>query len=140
MEPRRREDDHTPYAVFEIATNAEYDLEVAIELLPKDFRIRVNGDAFSLPLERRKRVDRWIDRRCRDVEQLVKGDLKIEVEEAYGQYLSSGIYGGSDDHWVEIADRDEGWGWLGLAAWLLPFGLSPLKTRETEYPRWFVVE
>ncbi len=135
-DPSERDDDGA-YAVFMIETNAAYELEVSIELLGDDFRLRINGEEFSLPLDNRRRIDRWIARRCRDVEQLVKGDLKIEVETIFGHYLSSGIFGGSDDRWVEIADRDEGWGWIGLAAWFVPFALMLLKSRETEYRGWF---
>jgi hypothetical protein len=87
----------------------------------------------------RRRIDRWIDCRCRDVEQLVSGDLKIEVETLLGHYLSSGLYAGSDEKWKELGERDEGWGWIGLLAWLLPFGLSPTRIHESVYREWFRV-
>ncbi len=139
FDPSERDEDDGAYAAFMIKTNPAYELEVSIKLLGDDFRLRVNGEEFSHPLENRRRIARWIERRCRDVEQLVKGDLKIEVETIFGQYLSSGLFAGSGDRWDEIADRDEGWGWIGLVAWLLPFGLSPLKSHETEYRGWFEV-
>jgi len=133
-------DNDGAYAEFKIETNPEYELEVIIKLFKDDFRLRINDEEFSHPLENRKRIDRWFERRCRDIEQLVRGDLKIEVETIFGRYLSSGLFAGSNDRLVEIADRDEGWGWIGLAAWLLPFGLSPLKSHETEYRNWFEID
>ena len=74
------------------------------------------------------------------MEQLVSGDLKIEVETLLGHYLSSGLHAGSKENWKEIGERDDGWGWIGLLAWLLPFGLSPTRTHETEYKDWFRVD
>ncbi|MHC4108131.1 MAG: hypothetical protein ACYSTY_08615 [Planctomycetota bacterium] len=123
------------YATFEIATNPEFDLTVAIELAPREFRLRVNGDAYPIPLE--GRIERWIERRCRDVERVVSGDLRIETETLFGRYLSSGIYGGRRGEQTELADRDDGWGWIGLLGWLLPFGLSPLRTHNVVYRAWF---
>jgi hypothetical protein len=128
------------FARFAIATNPSYDLQVSIDLAPGDFRVRINGDVYALPLGTPKRMDRWIDRRCRDVDRLLKGDLRIEVETLFERYLSSGLFAGSGGRWVEIAERDDGWGWIGLAAWLLPFGLLPLRTSEIEYRRWFDVD
>jgi hypothetical protein len=133
----QNEDGDAPYAIFAIETNPSHDLTVAIELAPDEFRLRVKGDVFAHPVENRRRIDRWIDRRCRDVEQLVRGDLKIEVETLLGRYLSSDLYAGSKEDWKEIGERDEGRGWVGLLAWLLPFGLSPMRTHETEYKDWF---
>ncbi|MHC4428794.1 MAG: hypothetical protein ACYS0D_09390 [Planctomycetota bacterium] len=129
--------DDEAYAAFEIATNPDLDLTVAIELAPREFRLRVNGDAFPIPLEGKRRIERWIERRCRDVERLVKGDLRIETETLFGKYLSSGVYVGPHGEQTEIADRDEGWGWIGLLGWLLPFGLSPLRRRNDVYRDWF---
>lgn len=139
-QPSSDDEDKAPYAVFRIATNPVYDLQVSILLWRDRFGIRVNDEEFVHTIESRRRIDRWIERRCRDVDQIVKGDLKIETEVLFGWYLSSGLHAGSDDNWVEIADRDEGWGWIGLAAWLLPFGLSPLQSREVEYRNWFDAE
>ncbi len=133
----QNDDGDAPYAIFAIETNPARDLTVSIELAPNEFRLRVKGDAFAHPVENRRRIDRWIDRRCRDVEHLVSGDLKIEVETLFGRYLSSDLYAGSEEDWEWAGDRDEGWGWVGLLGWLLPFGLSPMRTHETEYKDWF---
>jgi hypothetical protein len=136
LDPEGDENPDGVYAMFTFETNPAYKLEVAIELSRDGFRVWINGEDFFHPVENRRRIDRWIERRCRDVEQLVKGDLKIEVETIFGRYLSTGLYAGCDNRWVEIAERDEGWGWIGLGGWLLPFGLLPLRTRETEYRGW----
>ncbi len=138
-DPATSDEDSRTYAVFMIETNPEYELEVSIILKADHFLLRVNDEEFTHTIGNRRRIDRWIESRCRNVEQLVKGDLKLEVETIFGLYLSSGLYAGSDDHWIEIADRDEGWGWIGLIVWILPFGLSPLKSQEIEYRGWFDV-
>ncbi|MHC5024320.1 MAG: hypothetical protein ACYTGG_10495 [Planctomycetota bacterium] len=136
----QNDDGDVPCAIFEIETSPVHDLTVSIELAPDEFRLRVNGDVFAHPVENRRRIDRWIDRRCRDVEQLVSGDLKIEVETLFGHYLSSDLHAGCKESWREIGERDDGWGWVGLLAWLLPFGPSPMRTHETEYKDWFRVD
>ena len=136
----QNDDGDASYAIFAIETVPAHDLTVSIELAPDEFRLRVKGDVFAHPVENRRRIDRWIDRRCRDVEQLVSGDLKIEVETLHGHFLSSDLYAGSKENWKEIGERDDGWGWIGLLAWLLPFGLSPMRTHETEYKDWFRVD
>jgi hypothetical protein len=136
----QHDDGDAPYAVFAIETAPAHDLTVSIELAPDEFRLRVNGDAFAQPVEKRRRVDRWIDRRCRDVEQLVSGDLKIVVETLAGRYLSSDLYAGSEDKWKELGEHDKGWGWIGLLGWLLPFGLSPTRIRETVHKDWYRVD
>ena len=117
-----------------------HELTVSIELAPDEFRLRVDGDVYSQKVENRRRIDRWIDRRCRDVEQLVSGDLKIEAETLLGHHLSSDLYAGSKENWKELGERDEGWGWIGLLGWLLPFGLSPMRTSETVYKDWYRVD
>ena len=132
-----QDDDDRAYAVFTIETNPAHELAVSIELARNEFRLRVNADPFSHRVENRRRIDRWIEHRCRNVEQLVSGDLKVEVETLFGNHLSSLLYAGSNGRWKEIADRDDGWGWMGLLGWLLPFGLSPFTTHETEYEHWF---
>jgi hypothetical protein len=139
LDEAQHDDGDASYAIFEIETDPAHDLTVSIELAPDEFRLRVKGDVFSQRVENRRRTDRWIDCRCRDVEQLVSGDLKIEVETLLGHYLSSGLYAGSDEKWKELGERDEGWGWIGLLAWLLPFGLSPTRIHESVYREWFRV-
>ncbi len=136
----QNDDGDAPYATFAIETNPAHDLTVSIELAPDEFRLHVKGDVFAHPVENRRRIDRWIDRRCRNVEQLVSGDLKIEVETLLGHYLSSDLYAGSKEQWKELGERDDGWGWIGLLGWLLPFGLSPMRTHEVVYREWFRVD
>ncbi len=126
-----------PYASFAIETNPAHDLTVSIELAPDEFRVRIKGDAFAQPVENPKRIDRWIEGRCHDVEHLVRGDLKLEVETLFGHHLSSDLYAGSKEDWKWAGERDEGWGWIGLIGWLLPFGLSPMRTHYIEYKDWF---
>ncbi|MHC5006141.1 MAG: hypothetical protein ACYTGF_02165 [Planctomycetota bacterium] len=136
----RHDDRRAPYAIFAIETAPAHELTVSIELAPDEFRLRVNGDAFAQPVEKRRCIDRWIDRRCRDVEQLASGDLKIVVETLAGRYLSSDLYAGSEEKWKELGEHDKGWGWIGLIGWLLPFGLSPTRIREIVYRDWYRVD
>jgi hypothetical protein len=56
------------YAAFMIETNPAYELDVSIKLFGDDFRLRINGEEFSHPLESRRRIPRWFERRCRDIE------------------------------------------------------------------------
>ena len=73
VEPGDDVDDTGAYAAFHIDASPAHELEVTIELYPDAFRVRVNEDVFAVPVENRRRIEKWIDRRCRDVEQLVNG-------------------------------------------------------------------
>ncbi len=133
------DDDEGKYAVFIIETNPTYELAVSIELAEGEFRICINDSVLVKKMTGAdmKRPEKWIEKRCRDVDRLVAGDMKLEIDTFFGRTVSTLLIVGKDDKWREIADRDDGWGWLGLVSLILPFGLSMVRSEETFYQNWF---
>lgn len=131
-------DDDT-FAVFALEANPDYDLEVSIELAEREFRIHLNDITFLHRIDEAglKRPDRWLEKRCLDVEHLVAGDLKLEMETLLGKPVCSTLYAGHDSSWRQIGHRDEGWGWTSLLSWLLPLGLSISQTDNEFYMNWY---
>ena len=58
FDPSERDENDGAYAAFMIETNPAYELEVSIKLFGDDFRLQVNGEEFSHPLESRRRIAR----------------------------------------------------------------------------------
>ena len=138
----RRGEDETgdgTFAVFAVEANPDYDLEVAIELAEREFRIHVNDIAFLHKLDEAglRRPDKWLQKRCLDVEHLVAGDLKLEMDSVLGKPISATLYAGHGAKWRQIGHRDEGWGWTSLLSWLLPLGLSISQTEQEMYLNWW---
>jgi hypothetical protein len=127
------------FAVFAIETNPAYDLEVSIELASREFRIHVNDIGFLQKADESalRRPDKWLEKRCLDVEHLVAGDLKLEFESILGKVISTTLYEGHHAKRRQIGHRDEGWGWTSLLSWLLPFGLSVSQTDQEMYTDWY---
>ncbi len=134
-------DDET-YAVFVIQTNPIHELVVSVELAAGEFRLHVNDVAFIRKVDDADpaRLTKWMDERCRELEQAVNGDLKVETDTFAGRAISILLYAGSDGKWREIAEYDNGWGWLGLLTFLLPFGVSITGSEITVYPNWCASE
>ena len=65
------------YATFLIQTNPAYDLTVAIDLRDRAFAVLVNGKVFIRRQGFASRFDWWVERRCRDIERLLNGDLRL---------------------------------------------------------------
>ncbi len=133
------EDDEGTYAIFIIETNPAYDLAVSIELAEREFRICINDSVLVKKMTDAdlKRPEKWIEKRCRDVDRLVAGDMKLEIDTFFDRPVSTLLYAGKGDKWHEIADRDDGLGWLGLLSFILPFGLSMVHSEETFYQNWY---
>lgn len=126
------------FAVFAIEVNPKHDLEVLIELAPREFRFLVNDVPFIHRMSGAdlKRPDKWMDKRCVDVEHLVKGDLKLEREEIIGQPLAWSLHAGKKRKWRQIGNHFRGWAWIGLLSWLLPFGLPLTQSEEQVFEDW----
>jgi hypothetical protein len=128
--------DRSIYAVLPIETNPIYDLSVSLELAETAFHIRVNGMAFSQQLSSPSRLERWIQRRCRDVELLTGGDLKLKHQMFMGLPASTTLSARHDGKWREIGKRESGW--IGAMSFFAPWGLFITHGDERIYRDWYL--
>ena len=131
-------DDGT-YAIFVIDTNPLLDLAVSFELAERAIRIQVNEKTFAHKMDSStaKKPEKWMENRCRDVERMVSGNIKLIDDTFFGRVLATELVAGEDDKWHEIGDWDTGWGWIALLSWFVSFGLPITSEQETVYTDWF---
>jgi hypothetical protein len=123
------------YAQFLIQTNPAHDLTVAIELTDKDFVLRVNGIRFVRTRGVATRFEWWVQRRCKDVERMLAGRLRLTHRKLVNMPVTSTLEIGSGETWRKFAARENGL--VAVLGFLVPYGFV-LSTRNVEvYEHWF---
>jgi hypothetical protein len=123
------------YAQFLLETNPVHDLAVSIELAQRAFVIRVNGMAFTRKQGIGTRFDWWVERRCRDLERLVGGNLRITHQTLLNLPVSSTLEVGSGTKWYKIAAREHGG--MAVLSSLVPYGFILGGKKQYVYEDWF---
>jgi len=133
-------DDGT-YATFRIETNPKHDLAVSLELAEREFRFCINDWIMVKKLSdsAAKQPEKWIEKRCREVERLLAPDLMLEIDVFFGKPVAAELQAGRRETWHEIADRDDGWGFLALLTFILPFGLGITQANKQVFRNWHYV-
>ena len=132
-----RSRDPSVYALFLVETNPTLNLAVSIELSDKAFVIRLNGMTFGRKRGLTTRFEWWVERRCRDVERLVGGDLRLVHQTILGIPLSTVLEAGNPKKWRKIASRENGW--VAILAYLVPYGFLMGGKKERVLSEWFAV-
>ena len=123
------------FAVFLLETNPECDLSISIELTKIDFRLHVNGVSFVRSLGSLAPLHRWIDHRCREVQHLVAGDLRIREETVFALPTITAQESHADGRWRRIAHREHGL--MELLTLLLPVSFLVTGVRDSVYADWY---
>ncbi len=130
--------DRTVFAQFLVATSPAHDLVLAIELSNRSFIVRVNGMSFVRKRGLGTRLEWWVDRRCRDLERLVGGDLKLVQQRLLTLPMSSTLQVGNDKKWHRLGSRENGW--LAVLTFFIPYAFLMAGEKSTVYTNWFSVD
>ena len=130
--------DASVYALFLLQTNPGTP-SVAIELSDRAFVVRVNRQAFRRQRGTATRFECWIDRRCRDLERMLSGDLRLVHQTLMMLPMSSTLEVGNESRWHKIGSSTDN-GWLGVLAFLMPYGFLMGGRRTRVYSDWLQSE
>jgi hypothetical protein len=126
--------DANMYAQFLIATNPAHDLTVAIELTDKAFVLRVNGIRFARKRGLATRFEWWVERRCKDVERMVAGSLRLTHQNLMNMPVTSTLEIGGGDAWRKFGSRENGL--VAVLGFLVPYGFVLSTKKEVVYEYW----
>ena len=127
--------DPTAFALFLIEHNPVLDLTVSIELVDRAVVIHVNELAFTRRRGATTRFEWWVERRCRDLERLVAGELRLVRRTIFGVPVLNGLEAGHGDRWYRIASiHNPVWEILSV---MMPYGLFAGAASQRVYPGWF---
>ena len=126
--------DASVYALFLLQTNPGTP-SLAIELSDRAFVVRVNHLAFRRQRGSATRFEAWVDRRCRDLERMLTGDLRLVHQTLMMLPMSSTLEVGNDSRWHKIGRSAEN-GWVGVLSYLLPYGFLMGGRRTRVYSEW----
>ena len=126
------------YATFLIQPNAAYDLTVAIELRDRAFAVLVNGKVFIRQQGFASRFDWWVERRCRDIERLLNGDLRLVETTVMAMTVSGTLQAGQGKKWHKIGANENGW--LAVMSLLVPYSFFMYREKRKVWPDWHALD
>ena len=127
--------DANMYAQFLIRTNPAHDLTLAIELTDKEFVLRVNGIRFARTRGIATRFEWWVERRCKDVERMVAGSLRLTHRKLMSMAVTSTLEIGGGETWRKFATRENGL--VAILGFLVPYGFVLSTKKQEVYEHWF---
>ncbi len=126
--------DASVYALFLLQTNPGAP-SLAIELSDRAFVVRVNHQAFRRQRGSATRFEFWVDRRCRDLERLLSGDLRLAHQTLMMLPMSTTLEVHDGSRWHKLGSTTEN-GWVAMLAYLLPYGFLMSGRRTRVYSNW----
>ena len=126
--------DPTVYAVFLLRADPGCNLSLSIELSDKAFVFRVNGQAFRRVRGSATRFECWVERRCRDLERMINGDIRLVHKTLMTLPTSSTLEVGDKSRWHKLGTTENGW--LAMLAFLTPYGFLMRSERKRVYKHW----
>jgi hypothetical protein len=123
------------YAQFLIETGPDHDLALAVELTDKAFVLRVNGTPFVRKRGHSSRFEWWVERRCRDLERMIAGNLRVTQKTLMNLPVSSTLEVGRGDKWRKLGSFENGG--LAVLAFLVPYGFVMGGKKQLVYEGWF---
>ncbi len=129
--------DPSVYALFLLQTKPG-NPSLSIELSDRAFVVRVNHQAFRRQRGSATRFECWVDRRCRDLERLLGGDLRLVHQTLMMMPMSSTLEVGDESRWHKIGSSADN-GWVGVLAYLLPYGFLMGGKRTRVYTQWLAL-
>ena len=127
--------DPTTYALFLVETTPALDLTLSIELREKSFVVHVNEISFTRRRGLATRFEWWVERRCRDLERMVGGDLRLVQQMLLSMPVSSRLEAGANGKWRHIATLENGL--IALLSFFLPYGFLMGAERKRVFHDWF---
>jgi hypothetical protein len=126
------------FAQFLVETSPVHDLALSIELADRAFLVRVNGMRFSRKRGVGTRFAWWVERRCRDLERLLGGNLRVTHQTLLNLPVTSTLEAGSGRKWRKIATRENGW--IAFLSFLVPYGFVLGGKKELVFEDWFAAD
>lgn len=130
--------DSSAYAVFLVRTNPALDLAFSIELRERAFVINVNETSFCRRRGFATRFEWWVDRRCRDLEAMVRGDLRLTHRTLLSMPLSSVLEAGGNGKWHKVGTVENAM--LAVVGAFIPYGFLTAGTNRLEFHDWHAAE
>ncbi len=129
--------DRTVYAVFLLRADPGCNLSLSVELSDKAFTIRVNRQSFRRVRGEATRFDCWVERRCRDLERMINGDIRVVHKTLLNLPTLSTLEFGDKSRWHKFATSENGW--LAVLAYMTPYGFMMAGERKRVYKKWSVI-
>ncbi len=126
--------DSTVYAVFLLRADPGCNLALSVELSDKAFTIRVNRQSFRRVRGEATRFECWVERRCRDLERMINGDIRIVHKTLMNLPTSSTLEIGDESCWHRFGTTENGW--LAVLAYMTPYGFMMGGERTRVYSHW----
>jgi hypothetical protein len=126
--------DSTVYAVFLLRADPGCNLSLAIELSDQAFVVRVNRQAFRRVRGKGTRFECWVERRCRDLERMINGDIRLVHKTLMNMPTTSTLEVGNESRWHKFGTTENGW--LAILAYLTPYGFLMGGERKRVYKLW----
>ena len=127
--------DPTLYAVFLLRPDPGCNLSLSIELSDKAFTVRVNRQAFRRVRGEATRFECWVERRCRDLERMINGDIRLVHTTLMTLPTSSTLQIGDESRWHKFGTNENGW--LAILAYMTPYGFMMGGERKRVYSHWW---
>jgi len=127
--------DPTVYAVFLLRPDPGCNLSLSIELSDKAFVFRVNRQAFRRVRGEATRFECWVERRCRDLERMINGDIRLVHKTLMTLPTSSTLEAGNETRWHKLGTSENGW--LAILAYMMPYGFMMGGERKRVYSHWW---
>lgn len=127
--------DPSTYAIFLVKTNPALDLALSIELREKGFIVNVNETSFRRTRGFATRFEWWVERRCRDLEAMVRGDLRLTEKKLMSLPVSSLLEAGRDGTWRRICSAENPM--IAVASAFVPYGFLMGNTIRNEFRDWY---
>lgn len=134
---RRRPLSSAVYALLVVRTDPRLDLAFAVELSRRAFVVRVNGMRFARRRGLTTRFEWWVERRCKDLERMVSGDLRLVRDTLLSLPVVTTLEAGGGERWHRIGVNDAGW--IAVLSVFVPFSFLAAGRRETVYQDWWVL-
>ena len=126
--------DPTVYAVFLLRPDPGCNLSLSIELSDKAFTVRVNRQAFRRVRGEATRFECWVERRCRDLERMINGDIRLVHKTLMTLPTSSTLEVGNESRWHKLGTAENGW--LAILAYMMPYGFMVGGECTRVYSHW----
>ncbi len=127
--------DPTVYAVFLLRPDPGCNLSLSIELSDKAFTFRVNRQAFRRVRGEATRFECWVERRCRDLERMINGDIRLVHKTLMTLPTSSTLEVGNESRWHKLGTAENAW--LAILAYMTPYGFMMGGERKRVYTHWW---
>jgi hypothetical protein len=122
------------YAVFLLRADPGCNLSLSIELSDTAFVVRVNRMAFRRVRGQATRFECWVERRCRDLERMINGDIRLVHKTLLNMPTMSTLEVGDASRWHKLGTTENGW--LAILAYLTPYGFLMGGERKRVYKDW----